>query len=85
MILDVFQNQIKKGQTRQQLFNEIDSVNPDGFLTVKEMSRWLIRYKDLPLSEEEIAQVLMFYMDVDRDYKVNSKEFQAFLSGGNER
>lgn len=53
MISDVIHMKMKKGKTRNEIFNEIDSVRPDGLITVSELQKWL-RYCGVDIPEEDV-------------------------------
>lgn len=63
-INEIFQERMRKGKSRSDLFAEIDSVRPDGFITVSELWGWL-KYQGLRLSEDEVGQFLAMFMDQD--------------------
>jgi hypothetical protein len=55
---------IRQGKKKTDLFREIDSTKPDGFITVDELWGWL-RFQGLTLSQDDIRIFVASYVDND--------------------
>lgn len=74
----MIQVQLKKGKSRNDIFKEIDSVRPDGYITLVELQGWL-KYQGVKLPEDDVHYLISAYMDQDHDNKVNIKEFFNYI------
>lgn len=79
-INNILQSQIRAGRKKTELFKEIDSIKPDGYITVKELYGWL-QFKGMDTNVNEIQRFVQIYMDQDRDGRINIKEFFNYFLG----
>ncbi|CAD8068862.1 unnamed protein product [Paramecium primaurelia] len=77
-IYDLLKRKLSYGKSVQELFMEIDSVKPDGQLTIDELQKYF-QQNSLLIPIAQLRDFLKFYMDINNDQLINFREFANFF------